>query len=281
MANVKIAGCVILYHPKDETVQNIQSYIHQLDYLYLINNGGGEKVIEKIRNQYPNIGVLDYPENQGIAHPLNVVLYKAAAQYDYLLTMDQDSSFPFGAAEDYFSRIRGNNDKADKIASYAVNYADLDPEKLKKQVITYYITSGSVLHVKNAIHLGGFDEKLFIDQVDSEFAYRAKVNGYEIKTFFDLPLNHHLGNPTHYAVGPYHFDVLNHSPLRKYYIVRNQIYVMRKYPFLKHAYKKYVLKELVKILFFEREKYKKIKYIILAVTDALHNRYGKYNGEIK
>lgn len=280
MENVKIAGCVILYHPQNETINNIQTYINQLDYLYLVDNGGGGEIIEKIQSKHSNVYVLSYPENQGIAHPLNVILYKAATQYDYLLTMDQDSSFSSEIIEDYFSRIRNNND-AGKIASYAVNYAHLEPHKLRNKIITYYITSGSVLNIKNAIHLGGFDEKLFIDQVDSEFAYRAKVSGYQIKTFFDLPLNHHLGNPTHYAVGSYHFDVLNHSPLRKYYIVRNQIYVMRKYPFLKHAYQKYILKEVAKILFFEKEKYIKLQYIIQAVRDAKNNRYGKYNGEIK
>lgn len=281
MENVKIAGCVILYHPQDETVRNIETYINQLDYLYVVNNGGGEKVIAKIQAQHPNVGVLDYPENQGIAHPLNVVLYKAATQYEYLLTMDQDSSFSSEAVAEYFARIRKNNGKTEKIASYAVNYAHLKREKVEQQIITYYITSGSVLNIKNAIHLGGFDEKLFIDQVDSEFAYRAKISRYKIKTYFDLPLNHQLGNPAHYAVGPYHFDVLNHSPLRKYYIVRNQIYVMKKYPFLKNAYRKYILKEIIKILLFEKEKYKKIQYIIQAVKDAKHNRYGKYNGEIK
>jgi rhamnosyltransferase len=279
--NMKIAGCVILYNPQDETVRNIETYIRQLDYLYLVNNGGAEKVIAKIQARYPKIEVLDYLENQGIAHPLNVVLDKTATQYNYLLTMDQDSSFSSGVIENYFSRIRENDGEAKNVASYAVNYAQLNPQKLKHKIITYYITSGSVLAIKNAIHLGGFDENLFIDQVDSEFAYRARINGYQIKTYFDLPLNHHLGNPTHYTVGGFHFDVLNHSPLRKYYIVRNQIYVMRKYPFLKKAYTIYILKEMIKILFFEKEKIKKIRYIFQAVADARYNHYGKYNGELK
>lgn len=51
---------------------------------------------------------------------------------------------------------------------------------------------------------------------------------------------------------------------------------MKKYPFLKYAYCKCIIKELVKILFFEKNKLKKIRYILWAFQDAHNGKYGKY-----
>lgn len=274
--NPKIAGVVILYHPDIDTIKNIETYLPYLDFLYIVDNGNGEKVIKTIQTRWKNVEVVSFPDNAGIAHPLNVVLEKTNSQYDYLLTMDQDSCFNENVIIEYLKRIRENHSNAAKIASYAVNYANLDEKRLANKLITYYITSGSVLNIKNAIKLGGFDERLFIDQVDSDFAYNVRKRQLEILTYFDLPLRHHLGNMQRYHVGTHKFDVLNHNALRKYYIFRNSIYVMEKYPYLEKVYTKYLFKELIKIVLFEKQKLKKIQAVWRAVQDAKVHRYGKY-----
>lgn len=275
--NIKLAGVVILYHPDIDVWHNIQSYISSVEKLYVLDNTEqpDSSVVNQLKED-PKIQYIAFYENRGIAYALNYALTKAQSDgYTFLLTMDQDSSFTQSNIFAYIKRIRESENTINTIVSYAINYGPLDKSKLENQIITYYITSGSILNVNKAIALGMFDENLFIDQVDSEFAYRARIRKQKIITFFDIYMQHQLGNTKWYHVGAYQFAVLNHSPVRKYYIFRNLIYVMRKYPFLKYAYIKYIFKELVKVLFFEKDKCKKLKYIFFAFQDAHNGKFGK------
>lgn len=70
----KIAGCVILYFPDNEVIENIESYITKLEHLYVVNNGGGEIIFMTLSKRYKNITLINYEENSGIAKPLNDVL---------------------------------------------------------------------------------------------------------------------------------------------------------------------------------------------------------------
>lgn len=275
--NLNLAGVVVLYHPDASVIQNIQSYLAFIETLYVLDNTEQPKpsIVNQLKNDH-KIQYTAFYDNKGVAYALNYALKQAQSEgYTFLLTMDQDSSFTKNNFFTYKEKIEKCEKVDNIIVSYAVNYGPLDESKLKNQLITYYITSGSILNVSRAIVLGGFDENLFIDQVDSEFAYRAGVNGKRIVTFFDVYLKHQLGNTKWYHVGSFKFAVLNHAPIRKYYIFRNLIYVMKKYPFLKRAYLKYIFKELVKILFFEKNKFKKLKYIRWAFIDAHRKKYGK------
>ena len=90
----KIAGCVILYNPDVNVIENVASYIHCLDVLYVVNNQGGDKIAEELSQIYKGkIIYIMYQDNKGIAYSLNEVLRLAEDNYDFLLTMDQDSRF--------------------------------------------------------------------------------------------------------------------------------------------------------------------------------------------
>lgn len=275
---LNMAGVVILYYPDENVYENIKSYLSVVETMYILDNSEqSEKNYVNLITKLPKVKYLAFNENKGIAYALNYALTKAKAEgYSLLLTMDQDSSFSKTNINKYIKKVNEYEQKENDIISYAVNYGALDKDKVEKQVITYYITSGSVLNVSKAIELGGFDENLFIDQVDSEFAYRARFKKQRIVTFFDVYLNHHLGNITWHCFGKYKFAVLNHGPLRKYYIFRNMIYVMGKYPYLKVPYYKYMAKEFIKILFFEKKKIKKLIYVSRAFKDAHNKKFGKY-----
>ena len=276
--NQSIAGVVILYHPDITVYHNIQTYISEIDTLYVLDNTElpDNNIVDRLRS-CPKVQYIAFNDNKGIAYALNYALVQAQSEgYVFLLTMDQDSSFSEDNLREYMRRIEVDAYRKNDVVSYAVNYGPLNKEKVERQLITSYITSGSVLDVSKAIAIGKFDERLFIDQVDSEFAYRATVKGNRIITFFDIYLNHHLGNIRWYHLGRYKFAVLNHGPLRKYYIFRNLIYVRKKYPFLKNAYRTYIVKEFIKVLLFEKEKATKFKYIFFAFRDAYRKQYGKY-----
>lgn len=274
-----LAGVVVLYHPDEEVFDNIKRYRKALDILFVLDNTEEpSEYTAQFFSTFSNVQYIAFHQNMGLSYALNYAL-KAASKYTYLLTMDQDSYFSEEMLAKYKLYITQceNDPFFSNIAMYSVHYSGLKVKsnENKKYVISA-ITSGSVLNVRIAKTLGGFDENLFIDEVDDEFCYRAKDAGYKVLFFGDIELIHHLGNPRQYSFFKYQFTVLNHGPIRKYYIVRNRLYVAKKFPWIKRYYMKLILKMLIKIILFEKNKGKKIKYIMRGIEDYKNKRMGKY-----
>ncbi|MGC4038025.1 MAG: hypothetical protein QM764_18835 [Chitinophagaceae bacterium] len=93
------------------------------------------------------------------------------------------------------------------------------------------ITSGSLMNLSIWNHAGGFDQKLFIDEVDHEYCYRVKSSGYRVIRIPEVHLSHQLGTKKEAGYG----GIVNktkrtiHSPHRVYFMVRNYLYVRTKY----------------------------------------------------
>ena len=91
-----IAGVVVLFDPEENVVENINSYLDQIDLLFIVDNS--KNFNETIADYYKNNSKVEYVyngENLGIAAALNVGVKKAVGEgFKYLLTMDQDSKVP-------------------------------------------------------------------------------------------------------------------------------------------------------------------------------------------
>lgn len=276
---MKLAGVVILYNPDESIIDNINSYIEDVDYIYILDNTEDYSNFSNIafsrlkKRQYHYI---PFRKNMGIAYALNYVI-RISQAYDFLLTMDQDSKFSKGMLEKYKDKI--SKFYQSNVAMYAVNYnskwSDEATIRLPHEV-ERAITSGSIVDLAKARAIGGFDEKLFIDEVDHEFCLRAIKNGYKIIEFSDIYLIHHLGTPISKSILGYCFGSTNHNGLRKYYITRNKIYVMKKYPHIRKEYVAFLIKNFLAMILLEKNKKEKIKYILYGIRDALNNNMGKY-----
>ncbi|MGL5050183.1 MAG: glycosyltransferase family 2 protein, partial [Fusobacteriaceae bacterium] len=62
-----------------------------------------------------------------------------------------------------------------------------------------------------------------------------------------------------------------HSAIRKFYIFRNSLYIMKLYPEYRNQYIKKLFKEVIKILFLEKDKIDKIKSIFSGVKSYQKN----------
>lgn len=278
------AGVVVLYHPEADICRNIQTYVSELDILYILDNtenpSDNFSILDKII-KLQNVKYFPFYENKGLSYALNFALKKVQKEgYTYLLTMDQDSCFPGKEFFKYKTNIihAENDRKFDNVAIFSVNYSGLkEAENLRgvHEVIAA-ITSGSILKVRLTEKIGYFDENLFIDEVDDEYCYRARLLGYKIIMYCDIKLTHHLGNPKKYCILGYRFTVLNHGAIRKYYISRNRLYVAKKYKCIRKYYIMSLAKMFIKILFFEKNKFTKIVFMVNGIYDFISNKYGKY-----
>ncbi len=257
---MKLAGVVTLYHPDDEVLGNIESYLSALEVLYVMDNTETpDPRWASWAEQQPHVKYVAFHDNKGISYALNYALKET--DFDYLLTMDQDSRFFPDMILKYKRLVEEfETETSDKVAMYAVNYDGEAVDTDSKRVRTA-ITSGSIVPVKIAIGLGGFDEALFIDEVDLEYCYRAEEKGYHIIEFPGIKMKHSIGNRTYHHLFSFTYNTFNHSAIRRYYIFRNKIYVAKRYPAVRKEYILESVKMIIKILLAEKQKANKMKYI--------------------
>jgi L-rhamnosyltransferase len=85
------------------------------------------------------------------------------------------------------------------------------------------VASGCLIPLAIIDAVGGMEDALFIDQVDTEWGLRAQAHGYRLYGVSDAVLAHGIGET---AVRPWFAPsrwVPVHSPVRNYYLVRNTL----------------------------------------------------------
>lgn len=267
----QISGVVVWFNPTEEHVLNILSYIDFIDKLFIYDNSNqyNNDLLEKISEYTKKIEYISFLENRGISGALNYTGKKALQEkYKWLLTMDQDSKFEKKSFCNYFKYL----DKKD-VAILSPDYIYIGKKNIKNlkgeiEEINRVITSGNLLNLKIFKLLNGFDNKLFIDEVDHEYCYRVIKKNYKILKINSVFLNHSLGEVKIKKIFKIKFKYTEHSSFRKYYIWRNRIYVSKKYPEVRKEYFKFLVKDFIKILFFEENKIQKIKNIVKGIKDS-------------
>ena len=280
---MNIAGVVILYHPDMELLlANIQSYNTGLKQLYVYDNSdtktlGIEEALFKLN---PSIEYKYFNANEGIAKRLNQAMDQASLnQYDYLLTMDQDSSFKAGDFEKYKSLIQST--AYNHVAQFGVNcQPDYTQSKEQPEEALTLITSGSILNLSITKNIGSFKEDFFIDFVDAEFSYRVIQNGYINLMFSNIVLNHALGTLVEgRGLGNFKKSMrIIHAPIRVYYIIRNGLYLYFKVKGLTSPMKKDVIR-CIKIikndLIYNPQLFSVYKNVFAGIYAFMANRMGK------
>ncbi|HRH49274.1 MAG TPA: hypothetical protein PLP23_11035 [Panacibacter sp.] len=280
---MKIAGTVILYNPDIEVIDNIQSYINAISKLYIVDNSELQ-VKESLDDilQFPHVVYLHDGENKGIACRLNQVCNLAIQDgYEWLLTMDHDSSFIKKKLDEYFSCIN-TFEKKENVAMFGLRYyGEQLQEGCIASAVNELITSGSVINLQLYPYVGGFDENLFIDEVDFEYCLNSVTHGYKIIQFQNIFLNHNLGHLS------YHRSLKTnkltprtlHSPLRIYYGVRNFLYVQSKF---KNNFKedmcikrKGLMNRIKNNILYNKKRWQVMKYIFKAILDYNNSKMGK------
>jgi rhamnosyltransferase len=173
--------------------------------------------------------------------------------------MDQDSVFEQGALKILKDFAFNCNDDIAIVSPFHFIKRPLKNTSIEE--VRFTMTSGNLLRVSAAKTAGPFEEKLFIDSVDTEYCLRLRKNGFRIIRVNTAVLQHQLGKP-----GP--FGVITHSAERRYYITRNMLYVMIKYfPQLFFFGSKELIKSFLLILFVEDDKKGKLKSMFRGVRD--------------
>jgi rhamnosyltransferase len=282
----KVCAVVVSFNG-GETIKNTVSALKkQVDFILIIDNNSNKNtkdILVKLENN--KIKTIYNEKNYGIARALNKgVVFAKRNNFKWVLTMDQDSIAENKMVDKMLecAKFYANNGR---IVSFSPNilHAAREGYKNRKKKLRLYqerltvITSGNLIKIDVFNEFIKYEEKLFIDSVDFDFCLKLRINGYKIIRCYNASLTHELGEVKFRKIFDIKMHYHVHSYTRKYYIMRNNIYILKKY-FL--GYPVFCIKKQLFIFIFiiqsiilEKNKLLNVKYLIKGLIDGIHNKY--------
>ncbi|KRL41494.1 glycosyltransferase [Liquorilactobacillus nagelii] len=286
----KIGALLVTFNPNiPKLKESLNRIINQVSKVIIVDNGSNNiSSIKKLSVQL-EIKLLDLEKNYGIAGAQNRGFeFFFKNNFKWVLTLDQDTMVPF----DTVKKMRASKKfKDSSTAILAMKYYDPSwkPAQIKratekqKETETQkwrIISSGNLVRTDIWNLVDGFDEWLFIDQVDFDFNAKVILAGYKIWQVNNLIMEHEIGKSIKKPVltmmllfKPNEF-ILDHSPMREYYIARNTIVYSKRYsshPDLE-KFKTNLFHEIImtrKILLYQKPRIKKIQASWRGIVDGI------------
>lgn len=270
---MNVAAIVTWYNPEQRFVENIRSYSAHVMKVIIVDNStdNNSTLLEnEYRTEYLFVG-----RNVGVAAALNIG-YRRAMELgmEWVLTMDQDSAFQDQDIRAYLNPS-AEHFKQSRVAVFGPRfYGSSDSHMTECNSV---ISSGALVNLSAHKISGGYNEKLFIDQVDHEYCIRLKKLGFRILRIGYIWMRHEIGSPiTKKRFGKL-FTTFNHDAIRRYYITRNTLYMRRYHRMRDVRYLRMLLMDVVNIVAIEDNKLKKLRFMVMGFTDYLKGRMGPLN----
>lgn len=251
----RICAGIVLYNPDIELLNsNISHIVNQVEQLFLYDNCSLniEAIEELLDVNFTNKCVLlKGTENKGIAYALNRLLDNAKSEgFDWILTMDQDSICSDTMIMEYRKYMHMGNGEVGILCPFILNNNKISFDEYKLATFSPYeyvydwpmcITSGSLTNISAALNVGGFNESLFIDYVDTEFNMKLNQKGYSIIRVNSAYMFQQMGVGRKVPVFDWLFRITKSKYFRKlryvsvyndfrlYHIFRNSHYLRLKY----------------------------------------------------
>lgn len=236
----KIFAVIVTFNSNQlELMEQYSKLKHQVDKIIYVDNASKEFPV--LPNTDKNKFKIIYNNcNEGLAKAQNQGIKYALKQgASHILLLDDDSIPEINLVENLIKTESIYKKKGIKIGLIGSRIFDLHKNifnnsgilfsgiKIKRlniedhpESVSYCIASGSLIPSSVLKDVGLMNENLFIDAVDVEWCLRAKWFGYQIIQANNAIIKHKLGNGNK-------DKILSHSPLREYYIIRNNIFLSR------------------------------------------------------
>jgi rhamnosyltransferase len=236
MTETRVIAVVSTYRPEMALVDRLLAISPQVAGIVVVDDGSGPEAA-KVLDAASSAGatIVRLSQNSGIATALNAGVVAASEnEADFVLIFDQDSLIPPGfvaALEREY--IAASRDGFQVGSVSPESFAGIDQASDRKvgryRLANRPIHSGTLYprHVLEGV--GRFDEALFIDLVDTEYALRLEKNGLLSLVAPGIQLFHSLGASRQVSVMHKSVIVGLSSPFRYYYRSRNRVAVTARY----------------------------------------------------
>ncbi len=285
-----VLGVVVTYNPDPDLVEHLAAMRLQIPTMVVIDNGSANAAEVERQAETAGCRYIGNSANLGVAAALSQGARLALAEgFEWLATFDQDSLIGPGAIAGLLS-VHAGHPRLDRVAIVAMSHRDRatgrdyhHPEDIIETAplwrsLRATITSGSLIRTEVFAQIGVFDDTLFIDSVDHDFCQRCRSHGWLVIEGRKQLMEHSIGAVTEHDFFWTRVACTNHSPLRRYYITRNTLEIIRRYLMVDPRWTLcqlyYLLAGNVLILIFEDHPAAKASAMAWGALDFLRRRFG-------
>jgi rhamnosyltransferase len=294
---LNIAAIVVTHNPKEEFLNFLNIIVEQSDLVVLVDNNSSSIIIEKIfQKKEKNLILVKNKDNLGLAKAQNQAIKIAIdANMDAVLLLDDDTvvdtdyvenmkkSFSNYVKEHESERIGifasnfidkniGGNGNFGRLTSDGFETLNFDVVASNYILVSFVYSSGSLIPIEVFKSVGIFEESFFIDNIDTEFCLRLLKNKYKIIVTKKACLIHTVGEREKHKFLGLTIKPNFHSAKRKYYFARNGEAILKKYresfPGYKRIFRKKLIHDLLGIILYEPNKWKKIVAVVKGINDG-------------
>lgn len=272
---------IVTYNPENPIDKLLNSVSLFSNNIIIVDNGS--RNLSKLNNTvsvYPNVRIIPLNRNLGVAAAINKGIKEGLSkEIEYIITFDQDS-IPSNKLISYYNKVIIKEPNIGLIGcGYGYKVDD-------NSHITYHdekelITSGMLHSVNTIKKIGYYNEKLFIDYVDTDYSLRCAREGFRTIKVENCLNKHNLGSQETVNFMGSRKLITTHSANRQYYITRNLVYLTKKYFMVFPSFmisKNYLfLKALLRIILVEPSKKDKLRNTFKGLLDGIRNRMGSFN----
>ena len=272
LATGEVCAVIVAYRPEADVITGlVDATVAQVGAVVLIDNasdGGWQPTVGAALSARGG-ALLVQPRNIGLAAAQNVGIDWAREHgYRHVLLLDQDSepsdgmvaalhgalealsmAGPVAAVGPRFHDLREHRDAPFVRIRFPFNRKLRCDRSTPTIACDFLISSGMLIPLAVLDRVGPMDAGLFIDNVDLEWCFRARAQGFALHGVCAATMRHRLGDTRRtlpFALG----QVVVHGPLRLYYMMRNRVRLYR----MAHTPRAWVAQDvprlLVKLLLF-------------------------------
>lgn len=244
--NKNVCAIVVTYNPDIEHFQlALKSILSQVNMVIIVDNNSSSQsdILMSTVSKEDNIRWVGLSENVGLAKAQNMAIKIASEErFSHVVLFDQDSilsdKFICSLVEtetklledgynvaavgpSFFDPVSGESYPATRYRGPFIERVQLDDDPIEA---TFIIASGSLIRIDVLDKIGHMLDSLFIDYIDVEWSLRARSKGYSVFIAPQARMAHTIGDRRLSIFGR---TISVHSPLRRYYLVRNSILMLR------------------------------------------------------
>lgn len=308
----KIASVIVTYNNSDNIEKLLDSLLTQskpIEEIIVVDNASSDGTFQRINETFPQVTLLANASNMGAGGGYAQGMeYAYQKGFEWIWLFDGDSLPQTSALEELakaFSNLSSMHPKIGILASSPVipsagirydgflwrgRFVGLPKELTRSQApfpVDSVISSGSLVSHRVIEDIGLPRADFFMDFVDHEYNLRVRRKRYEIIYVPASVVYHEIGKPRvinsrivrAIARLATKSPLMVQTPWRMYYRVRNELYTFwyefRNYKAL-FFFALLVIRMIAgMILFNDKDKRKRVKYIVLGLRDGFKGKLGR------
>jgi rhamnosyltransferase len=288
----------VTFHPELEQLRAQLKTLPTASHKIIVDNASSHEARQDIRalvNDIPNLHVVENGVNVGLAAAVNQGVKRAREldpQARWCLLLDQDSEPQPGSLGCLIEGLRILEQKGERVGCVGPLLIDVKtglshgfhrfnrwrwwrefPAVGSREPISCgnLNGSGTLTSIDLFVGLGGVDESLFIDHVDTEWSFRVLAGGYTLWGIPEAIFKHRMGNNSlrywflRWRVWP------SRSPMRHRYLFRNALWLIRR-GYVPRVWKNWAVVKLVLTgivhMIFDSQRFGQIKAMLQGVRDG-------------